>query len=91
MEERRRYVRVPADAQVSYRVIPDVRIKEHLTKDISQGGIRFLVHESIPKGKSLKIRLVHPKHSFSFEALVKVAWEVAHVETHVGPVQQSLF
>lgn len=67
-------MRVPARAQVSYKVIPGVEVKEHTAKDISQGGIKFLVHEPVPKGSTLKIRLIAPESSFTFEALVKVVW-----------------
>jgi len=74
MQERRKYTRVPESLQVAYEVIPAETIKEYLTKDISQGGIRFLTHEFIPKDSRLRIRITFPMTLFSFEALVKCMW-----------------
>ncbi len=73
-QERRRYVRVPESLQIIYEILPREVIKEHLTKDISQGGIRFLTHEFIPKDSRLRIRLTFLRALFSFEALVKCMW-----------------
>ncbi len=73
-QDRRRYTRVPECLQIAYEILPSDTIKEYLTKDISQGGIRFLTHEFIPKGSSLKIRIIFPKTLFSFEALVRCMW-----------------
>jgi c-di-GMP-binding flagellar brake protein YcgR len=74
MQERRRYTRVPESLQVAYEIIPAETIKEYLTRDISQGGIRFLTHEFIPKDSRLRIRITFPTTLFSFEALVKCMW-----------------
>lgn len=74
MEERRRYTRVPESLQIAYELVSAETIKEYLTKDISQGGIRFLTHEFIPKGSRLRIRITFPMTLFSFEALVKCMW-----------------
>ncbi len=74
MEDRRRYVRVPENLQIAYEVIPAEQIKEYITKDISQGGIRFLAHDFIPKGSRLKIRISFPRTLFSFEAMVECMW-----------------
>ena len=74
MLERRRYVRIPENSQITYRVLPDIKTKGFLTKDISQGGIRFLIHEFMPVNSNLQIRLALQKISFSFEAFVKVIW-----------------
>ena len=76
MHERRKYTRVPESLQISYVVLPAEAVKEYLTKDISQGGIRFLTHEFIPKDSRLKIRITFPRTLFSFEALVKCMWVV---------------
>lgn len=74
MEERRRYVRIPESSQISYEVMPNVKTRDYITRDISQGGIRFFVHEFIPKNSLLKIRLTLEKVTFSFEAVVKLVW-----------------
>ncbi len=74
MQERRRYTRIPECLQIAYVILPAEAIKEYTTKDISQGGIRFLTYEFIPKDSCLKIRITFPKTLFSFEALVKCMW-----------------
>lgn len=74
MQERRRYVRIPESSQISYEVIPCLKSENYITKDISEGGIRFLVHEFIPKDSVLKIRLTLKKITFSFEAVAKIMW-----------------
>jgi len=74
MQERRRYIRIPEESQISYRVLPMTKSKNFLTKNICQGGIRFRVHEFIPKDKLLEIRLTIDKIPFSFEAIGKVRW-----------------
>jgi len=74
MLERRKYTRVPESLQISYEILPAEAIKEYLTKDISQGGIRFFTYEFIPKDSRLRIRITFPRTLFSFEALVKCMW-----------------
>ena len=75
MEERRKYTRIPEETQISYKVIPaGIKTSEFTTKDISQGGIRFLVHQFIPQGRRLKIRLNLYKTSVAIEALVRLVW-----------------
>ena len=76
MIERRKFVRVPESSHISYRIMPNVKTGEYLTKDISQGGIRFLIHDFVAKNSFLKIRLTLQNITFSFEALVKVVWVV---------------
>jgi len=72
-EERRRFVRVPERLQISYEIVSCKKTGEYLTRDISQGGVRFLVHNFIPQGTCLKIRLTLDP-CLSCEALVKIAW-----------------
>lgn len=74
MEERRKYIRVPDSSQISYKCISKEHVDEQLTKDVSQGGIRFVVHDFVPKDSYLKIRLTLSKTSASFEAMVRVVW-----------------
>ncbi len=74
MQERRRYTRVPESLQIAYEILPTESTKRYLTRDISQGGIRFFTHEFIPKDARLRIRISFPRTLFSFEALVKCMW-----------------
>jgi len=72
--ERRRYTRIPESLQISYEVIPIKTINDHIIKDISQGGIRFVTNVFVPKDSKLKIRITFPRTLFSFEALAKCMW-----------------
>lgn len=74
MEERRRFVRVPFQTHLSYKVIPSPQVKSYSAKDISRGGLRFLLHEPVAKGSHLRVRLTLPAVLFSFEALVRIEW-----------------
>ena len=74
MGERRRYIRIPENLQIFYEVIPTDKVKECATKNISQGGIKFITDEFIPKDSHLKIKVNFYKTLFSFEALVKCVW-----------------
>lgn len=72
-EERRKFIRVPEKLKILYEVISCKKIGKYLTKDISQGGVRFLVHDFIPQGSCLKINLAL-EACLSCEALVKISW-----------------
>lgn len=74
MEERRKYIRIPDESQISCKIITGKRAHEYMTKNISKGGIKFLVHDFIPKDSILKIKLVLYKTSATFEALVRTMW-----------------
>ena len=74
MRERRRYIRVSQKAQLTYRVLPTLKSHNFLTNNISQGGLRFVVHEFIAKDSLMSIRLTLDKIPFSFEAVVRVQW-----------------
>lgn len=71
--ERRKFIRVPGKLQILYEVIACKKIGEYLTRDISQGGVRFLIHDFIPQGSCLNIKLTL-EPCLSCEALVKIAW-----------------
>ena len=74
MKEKRRFVRIPESAKIAYRISNDSKAGDFLTKDLSMGGIRFFLHEFVPKGTVLKIKLTIERTHFSFEALAKVIW-----------------
>lgn len=74
MQERRKYVRIPDNSRVSYSMVNAKDKGDCLVKDISVGGIRFLVHQFIPKNSLLKIRVVLCNTSAAFEGVVKVMW-----------------
>lgn len=74
MEECRKYVRLSEKAQISYSVVPVRGSKQYMTSDVSQGGIRFFVHDFIPKGSHLKIRMDFSRANVTIEAMVRLVW-----------------
>ena len=74
MEEHRKYIRVPEKSQISYNVLSEKERGQYVTSNISQGGIRFSVHNFIPKGSHLKISMTFSKTSVAIDALVKLVW-----------------
>lgn len=74
MKERREFIRVPETSEITYRIVSEPKQEHFITQNISQGGVRFFVHEFIPQGTLLKIKLKLKKTSFSFEALAQVRW-----------------
>ncbi|MFA5271448.1 MAG: PilZ domain-containing protein [Candidatus Omnitrophota bacterium] len=74
MKERRRFVRIPESSEITYRIVSETRTEHFITQNISRGGVRFFVHEFIPQGTLLKIKLKLKKTCFSFEALAQVRW-----------------
>jgi len=89
MEERRKYVRIPENSRISYRCVSSEKVSDHMTKDLSQGGIRFLVHDFIPKGSHLKIKLDLPGALVAIEAMVRLVWirSVPHSDEYEVGVQ----
>ena len=84
MKEKRKFVRIPENSQIYYKLVSEKNYQASLTKDISQGGIRFFIHEFIPKNSLLEIKIILGKILFTFEALVKVKWidKEAHGERY---------
>ncbi|MDP3143512.1 MAG: PilZ domain-containing protein [Candidatus Omnitrophota bacterium] len=74
MQERRKFVRIWESSQISYQIMPNMKAGDYLTRDLSQGGLRFFVHEFIPLNTLLKIRINLEKKYFAIEAVVKIVW-----------------
>ena len=60
MEERRQYVRLKAQLQVTYAVPPGTRRIESSTLDVGAGGFRFMSKESLPLGTRLQCEITVP-------------------------------
>lgn len=84
MEERRRYVRVPEESDITYKVLSEPKINMFFTKDLSRGGIRFFIQEVVPQNTLLEIRLTLEKIPFSFRTIVRTKWirKEAHSERY---------
>jgi len=74
MLEKRRFIRIPDNSIISYQLLTTAKIEDYVTEDISQGGVKFFLHEFVPKGSLLKIKISFEKMHLSIESLVKVAW-----------------
>ena len=74
MEERRRFIRIPESLQITYRQAQQPKSSKFITKDISQKGIRFFVHDFVPINSILRIKIEIKKMLFSFEAIARVIW-----------------
>jgi c-di-GMP-binding flagellar brake protein YcgR len=74
MDERRKYVRIPEKAEISYSVVSAAISGQCTTSDVSQGGIRFTTDHFIPKDSRLKVKITFSDASVTIEALVKMVW-----------------
>jgi len=74
MQERRRFIRIPEQGEISYRILPNTLTRRFVARDISEGGVGFYSRELIPKNSLLEIRLNLKRAPFSFIALVKSKW-----------------
>ena len=72
--ERRKYLRVPEEAEITYKVLPDFKTSMFITKDIGQGGLCFYVQEAIAENTLLEVRFNVEKIPFSFKTIVKARW-----------------
>ena len=74
MKDNRKFIRIPESAEISYRLIKNIKTSGALSRDISKGGLRFFVSEFIPRESILKIKIGLKKITYSFEATAKVKW-----------------
>jgi c-di-GMP-binding flagellar brake protein YcgR len=74
MKNNRKFIRIPESAEISYRLIKNIKTTGALSKDISKGGLRFFVNEFIPKESILKIKMALKKIPYSFEVMAKIKW-----------------
>lgn len=74
MRERRKFIRIPDQSEISYKVLPNPKTAMFSTRDIGQGGLRFFVEKHIPQDSLLEIRLTIKEIPFSFKSVVKVKW-----------------
>lgn len=60
MDERRQYVRVDANLEVSYNILKSAPLRKASMKDLGAGGVRFLTKEPLEVGLQLQIRVGLP-------------------------------
>ncbi len=74
MYERRRFKRISDYLPISYRIPPQAKAEGFLTRDISEGGVKFLMHTFVPKGTVLELQINLKKISYVFEIRAEVRW-----------------
>jgi c-di-GMP-binding flagellar brake protein YcgR len=74
MEERRRFVRVPARAQLTYTVLPDTHSRQTVTKDVSRGGVACATDKPLPPGASLQVAMTLPGRDTPAHFIGEVVW-----------------
>ncbi len=72
--ERRKFIRIPDSRAVSYRVVPETKTNRFLSRDISQGGLKFYTHKFVPRGSIIRMSFDFREKDIYFEALVVVRW-----------------
>lgn len=75
-QERRKYPRVISSIPVEYRDIsrPIEGFVPTLTKDISNGGVRFICDDFISIFTRLLVNIAIPTHPKPVRAMSKIAW-----------------
>ena len=75
MEENRKFVRIEWPVIIKYKTIEEPHIQDHIvSKDVSEGGARFVVYERLMKGTKLDIQLEVPFDSMPIFAKGEVTW-----------------
>lgn len=72
--DNRKFERILGDAEISYRVVAHNQTQGTLSKDISEGGIRFFCNDFIPLGTKLRLRVLIRAIPYSFQALGETRW-----------------
>ncbi len=74
MDERRRYVRLDTRLKISYTVLKKEFTNTSETKDISGGGIRIFLSESIPLSTLLKLTIHLPDDPKPIGCSGRIVW-----------------
>jgi len=75
MEESRKFVRIEWPVIIKYKTIEEPCTEDQIVgKDISEGGMRFVVYERLMKGTKLDVQLEAPFDSMPMFAKGEVAW-----------------
>ena len=75
MQETRKFVRIEWPVVIKYKTIEEPCTQDHIvSKDISEGGARFIVYERLMKGTKLNVQLEVPFDSMPLFATGEVMW-----------------
>ncbi len=87
MDERRQYVRLDANLEVSYNILKRAPLRKASMKDVGAGGVRFLTNEPLEVGLQLQIHVGLPHRqpvAFSGE----VVWSDLYQRTILSPAKR---
>ncbi len=75
MQEKRKYIRIQAPVVVTYKMGGKTpATKKTITKDFSEGGIRFPVYEKLKIGTPLELYVETPFDTMPIAARGQVVW-----------------
>lgn len=75
MQEKRRFVRIQWPVIVLYTTLEEPFTEDQIVgKDISEGGVSFIVYERLAKGTKLNMQIQTPFDSLPIFAKGKVVW-----------------
>lgn len=75
MEEKRKFIRIEAPIVVTYKIGNKTALtKKTITKDFSEGGIRFPLYEKIAIGTLIELHIETPFDTIPISAVGQVVW-----------------
>jgi len=75
MQEKRKFVRIDWPIVVQYKALEEPCTEDQIvSKDISEGGISFIVYERLPKWTRLDMQIQVPFDSMPIFVKGKVVW-----------------
>lgn len=90
MEERRRFVRLDARAEVACTVLPSGTSQRAATRDLGAGGIRLVTEQAIAPGTQLQVAISLPGREQPVNALAEVIWSEQHELIGKGDRRRSV-
>lgn len=75
MQEKRKYIRIEAPVVVTYKLGgSSTSTKKTVTRDFSEGGIRFPVYEKLKIGTPLELYIETPFDTMPIAATGQIVW-----------------
>ncbi|MBU1121262.1 MAG: PilZ domain-containing protein [Candidatus Omnitrophica bacterium] len=75
MEETRKFVRIDWPVLVQYKTLEEPFTKDEIIgKNVSEGGVSFIVYERLLKGTKLDMQIQTPFDSLPIFSKAKVSW-----------------
>jgi len=75
MEEKRKFVRINWPVVVHYKTLEEPTTQDQIVgKNISEGGVSFIVYEKLIKGTTLDMQIQIPFDSMPIFTKAKVVW-----------------